>query len=675
MKIPFPPRVGCYWVALASMAISSAAWSETSTAMARASAPALDALLTLPVVGSESRTAGPESTQIKPTVDSSVPLLATPSPASSSPVAETVPDLPLHASVAGNTSDSAPATSALPVAEPETATRSTAQLPAPPDDLVAPVSNNDVVGLGAALNNAPSAGLLRTGSNFDDLWERIRAGLRCPDLNNDLVRQHENWYASRPQYVARMLERSKLYLHHVVEEVEKRGMPLDIALLPMIESAYNPGAYSHSHASGIWQFIPSTGKSYGLEQTWWYDGRRDVLAATDAALNYLQYLHGLFGDWHLALAAYNWGEGAVARAITKNQAKGLPTDYESLNMPQETRNYVPKLMAIRHIIDNPRTYGLNLPQVANKPYFASVDATRHMDLDKAAQLAGMSVADFVNLNPAYNKPVVAYKESRKILVPVDRVERFMDQLSTADAPLLSWQPYVTRYGDKLEKLAQRYQISPEKLREVNQLQGVRRLSAGRILLVPLPAGTKVSETAVAAAAPETPRVETEQETEVVQLRPKLREHRVVRGETLASIARRYGVSAKALQQSNHLRRVALKPGQMLRLPVAVERDEQDEASVAAPTKTQARSSARTTKPLTALRTHAGHLSGKERPARHGSQEKPAQEKQYVIRRGDTLYSIAQRFNVSPSDLKRWNRSASRPLQPGGRMRIELARGG
>ncbi|MGZ8258506.1 MAG: transglycosylase SLT domain-containing protein, partial [Methylotenera sp.] len=202
----------------------------------------------------------------------------------------------------------------------------------------------------------------------DDLWQRIKDGYAMPDSTSDLVARHESWYSSRPDYVRRMVERSQKYLFHIVEEVEKRGMPSEIALLPMIESAYNPQAYSSGRASGIWQFIPSTGKHFGLKQNWWVDNRRNVTFATDAALTYLQKLHAMFGAWDLALAAYNAGEGTVGRAIERNRKLGLPTDYESLNLPPETRNYVPKLQAIKNLMTNPGNYGLKIQTIANTPY-------------------------------------------------------------------------------------------------------------------------------------------------------------------------------------------------------------------------------------------------------------------------------------------------------------------
>ena len=240
----------------------------------------------------------------------------------------------------------------------------------------------------AAAEPAPQPNAIKEPPS--DLWQRVRSGFRMQDLNNPLVRDWENWYSSRPEYMARMVERSSRYLHYIVEEVERRNMPTEIALLPMIESAYNPQAYSRSHASGIWQFIPSTGINYGLRQNWWYDGRRDIIAATSAALDYLEKLYAQFGSWDLALASYNWGEGAVGRAIAKNQARGLPGDYESLTMPVETRGYVPKLQAVKNIIADPARFGLQLASVPNEPYFSAIAIKRHIHLKLSPQFSQLS---------------------------------------------------------------------------------------------------------------------------------------------------------------------------------------------------------------------------------------------------------------------------------------------
>ncbi len=318
-----------------------------------------------------------------------------------------------------------------------------------------------------------------------DVWQRIRAGFRLTNLEGVLVQRQEQWYAGNPEYVARMVDRGSHFLYHVVEEIEKRKMPMEIALLPMIESAYNPQAYSRAHASGMWQFIPSTGKIYGLRQNFWYDGRRDVLAATGAALDYLQKLHDQFGDWTLALAAYNWGEGAVSRAIARNQARGLPTDYESLAMPLETRTYVPKLQAVKNIVANPAQFGIKLANVPNRPYFATVTSRRHIDVQLAASLAEMSLEEFRFLNPAHNKPVIKADGTETIVLPVDKIAVFEKNLKTHDRPLVSWQAYTMKRSDQPEKVAAKNGMTLAELQTANNIPGNKKIVAGQTLLVPL----------------------------------------------------------------------------------------------------------------------------------------------------------------------------------------------
>ena len=317
-----------------------------------------------------------------------------------------------------------------------------------------------------------------------DVWVRVRGGFKMTNLNGPLVQQWEQYYSTRPDYVARMVERGSHFLYHVMEELERRGMPSEIALLPMIESAYNPQAYSRAHAAGMWQFIPSTGKNYGLRQNFWYDGRRDVLAATGAALDYLEKLYGMFNDWSLALAAYNWGEGAVSRAVARNQAKGLPTDYESLAMPAETRNYLPKLQAVKNIIANPDQYGIKLAEVPNRPYFATVTTPQHMDVKVAASLAEMSVEEFRFLNPAHNKPVIR-ADAETIVLPVEKVMVFQRNLGVREKPLVSWQAYTVKRSDHPEQIAAKYGMTLAQLKEANAIPAKKRIVAGQTLMVPL----------------------------------------------------------------------------------------------------------------------------------------------------------------------------------------------
>jgi membrane-bound lytic murein transglycosylase D len=322
------------------------------------------------------------------------------------------------------------------------------------------------------------------------LWPRIRRGFAMRELDNPLVREWEQWYSSRPDYVSRMVERSRRVLFHVVEEVERRKMPLEIALLPMVESAYNPEAYSRAHASGMWQFIPSTGRLYGLRQNFWYDGRRDIVAATNAALDYLEKLYGMFNDWELALASYNWGEGAVSRAVARNQAKGLPADYENLLMPNETRNYLPKLQAVKNIVADPARFGLQLAEIPNEPYFATVTVQRHIDVKLAATLAEISIEEFRFLNPAHNKAVINANAAETIVLPRHKIEIFRASLENHDQPLVSWQAYTVKAGERPEKIAARHGISVSELKEVNGISGRAGIRPGQALLVPVKAGVE-----------------------------------------------------------------------------------------------------------------------------------------------------------------------------------------
>ena len=321
------------------------------------------------------------------------------------------------------------------------------------------------------------------------LWQRIRNGFGLPDIATPLVREQEEWFANRPDYIKRTVARSSRYLYHIVEEVEKRGMPSEVALLPIIESAYNPVAYSRAHASGIWQFIPSTGKLYGLQQNFWYDGRRDVIAATNAALDYLEKLYDMFGSWDLALAAYNWGEGAVSRAIAKNLANGLPADYQSLSMPLETRYYIPKLQAVKNIIANPAQYGIELAEIPNQPYFVAVTTTEHIDVKLAARLADVPIEEFVSLNPAYSRPVIRGSGEQTLLLPTGKAETFRFNLENNEQPLVSWQAYKLKAGDSIVRVAARHGISIAQLKQVNSIDGKRRVGPGSTLLVPAGSST------------------------------------------------------------------------------------------------------------------------------------------------------------------------------------------
>ncbi len=386
-----------------------------------------------------------------------------------------------------------------------------------------------------------------------DLWDRIRNGYAMAELEGPYVAKWEEWYASRPDYVARMIDRSRRYLYYIVVEVEQRGMPLEVALLPMVESAFNPVAMSSARASGIWQFMPSTGTHYGLKQNFWFDSRRDVIAATDGALTYLQKLYAQFNDWQLALAAYNWGEGNVARAIERNQKAGKPTDYSSLAMPDETRNYLPKLQAVKNIVRDPGAYNLALADIPDAPYFAVIKTSRNMDVKRAAELAELSIEEFQYLNPHHNRPVIAGSDEFAILLPIDKAEIFAAKLELTDQPLVSWQAYRLRTGETLAQLAARLGMSEETLRAVNGIGTRAKVPVGHTLLVPSQRPSPESaETLTQAVFTTVPQGRTFY-------------YRVNRGDTLATIAGRYAVSTQDLRRWNNLTQNAVSAGQQLRI--------------------------------------------------------------------------------------------------------------
>ena len=324
-------------------------------------------------------------------------------------------------------------------------------------------------------------GKIKSGHN--SVWAHLRGDFRMSEVNPELVRRHESKFVSSSAYFKRTIERSRPYMYHISNEVAKRNMPAEIALLPFIESAYVTKAKSHVGASGLWQFMPATGRHYGLEQTPLYDGRHDIYAATDAALNYLQYLHGLFGDWSLALAAYNWGEGNVGRAVNRARAQGLEPVYENLRMPNETRNYVPKLLAVRNIVNNPEYFGMSFADLDNKPFFKAVDIDQPIDLSAAVRLADISQAEFDALNPAFKSPVYIPKTGRKLLLPATAIATFERNYKKADrASLLSWDVYTPYADTTLSSIAAETGMSTAELKRLNGLSK-ESVAAGRSLLI------------------------------------------------------------------------------------------------------------------------------------------------------------------------------------------------
>ena len=539
------------------------------------------------------------------------------------------------------------------------------------------VTNAAVV---AQLDVQESANPLAPGTfNDADLWQRVRRGFVMDELNSPLVLQQEQWYASRPDYIQRFVDRGSKYLHHIVEEVEKRGMPMEVALLPIIESAFNPQAFSHAKASGMWQFIPSTGKSFGLKQDWMADNRRDVLLSTGAALDYLQKLYGMFNSWELAFAAYNCGEGCVARAISKNEKKGLPTDYLSLNLPNETRSYVPKLIAVKNIVLSPGSYGIELEAVENRPYFAKVAAPEKIDTHLAARLAEMPEDEFATLNPAFIRPVAA-SGTGYFLVPYEKAETFranLDLYRSLNGPMVSWQTVNAKRGESIDAIAKRHGMTGSYLRATNGALKEKKgkLTLAATIMVPMSGKAKVisatldQKTALKAAqpatlviapiaintvkahditppAPATVAVAIANKTDDTLAPPDA--HRVLRGETLFSISQKYGIAIEEIKSFNAMKTNNVQIGQNILLSA----NGNTNANV----------------------TTAAASSNAPQLVRVSTSAKPVQRKSstYTVRSGDTLYAIAIKHAVELDDLMRWNKlSAKSVLQPGNKIRVTL----
>jgi membrane-bound lytic murein transglycosylase D len=449
---------------------------------------------------------------------------------------------------------------------------------------------------------------------YTDVLDRIRSGYGIPDVQHYAVDRELEAYRSRPDFLDRTFRRGARYLHYIVTELERRNMPLELALLPVVESAFNPVAYSRSRASGLWQFIPSTGKHYGLQQNWWIDERRDVLEATNAALDYLQYLHRYFnGDWYLAIAAYNGGEGTVSRAVARNGNSGRGTDFFSLSLKAETRDYVPKLLAIRRLVGNPEAYGLQFAPIPNQPYFEVVDPGRQVHLGQAADLAGISRDDMFALNPAFNRMTTPPNGPHRLLLPVEYAEPFRLALLSEEgaakiAAAAVEPPPVTRHrvrrGETLSSIARRNDVSVDALRAANDIRG-STIHPGEYLVIP-GSGADAATASVAAPRDEISSQLPESQ-KAAPAQPRV--HVVKSGDTLWGVARRYGVTVPALAAANGIStQTPLSLGARLEIPGT--------AGGAPPEST----------PLT-----------------------------YHVRRGDTLSEIAEKFNVSVRQLMTWNR--------------------
>ncbi len=460
----------------------------------------------------------------------------------------------------------------------------------------------------------------------EDLWDRLREGFHLQGHNHPGIRSYLNWYARNQAYLDRVVERARPFLYDIVQEVERRGMPGEIALLPVVESAFQPFAYSAGRAAGIWQFIPATGRHYGLKQNWWYDGRRDVRAATRAALDYLQHLNTLFdGDWLLALAAYNSGEGRVQRAIRANRKKGKATDFWSLDLPKETRGYVPKLLAISTLIEAPELYGARLISIPNRTQLANVNIGSQIDLALAAELADLSIEEIYRLNPAYNRWATAPDGPHHLLLPIDKAEAFRDNLAELGTRgRVRWERHRIKPGENLGSIAHRYQTSVALLQEVNQIRG-QWIRAGDSLMIP------VATKNLSHYLSEDRRKQAIQNT---QRRGNKVKHTVRPGDTWWDLSRKHGVTTNKLARWNGMSpRDPLFPGQRLVI--------------------WSNSNKVTKTNFTAA------LNG----ARH-------QKIHYRVRKGDSLARIAQRFSVTVAKLRRWNAlPKGKYLQPGQRLTL------
>jgi membrane-bound lytic murein transglycosylase D len=474
---------------------------------------------------------------------------------------------------------------------------------------------------------------------FEDLLARLRAGFGLPRVEHAAVKEHATWYENNPTHLARVLERARAYLPHVANEVEARGMPSELAFLPVIESAFDPFAYSHGRAAGLWQIIPGTGTRFGLKQNWWYDGRRDVVESTRAALDYLEYLHQLLdGDWLLAVAAYNAGEGTVGRAIANNRAAGRPTDFWSLRLPAETRAYVPRLLGLSKVLADPEKYSLSLPEIPDLPVFATVELDSQIDLAVAASLAGLELSELQALNPGFNRWATDPDGPHRLLLPVDAAEPFTLALATMPAAeRVRWHRHEVRPGETLGAIARKYRTTVGALQSVNNLKGTT-IRVGSHLMVP----TSTLGTTDYPLSADNRLASTQERERAGRVR---REHRVRSGESLWSISRQHNVGVRELAAWN-----GMAPGDTLavgRTLVVWPRDNAASQGV--------NTVAATTGPGTVP--DAAPL---------------IRRVNYTVRPGDSLSRIADRFRVTVADIKRWNSlDGVRYLQPGQRLVLHV----
>jgi membrane-bound lytic murein transglycosylase D len=459
---------------------------------------------------------------------------------------------------------------------------------------------------------------------LENLWQRVISLYQLEAVQHSRIEREIQVYLRNPDYLIRTQSRAEPYLHYIVEQVEKNGLPGELALLPVIESAFRPYAYSRASASGLWQFIPSTGRKYGLKQNWWYDGRRDVHKATRAALQHLQDLEKVFDhDWLLAVAAYNCGKGRVEAAIRKNKQRGRPTDFWSLRLPRETRSYVPRLLALSHLIANARKYDITIKPIADRPYFRQISLEAQIDFKQAAGMAGISLEDFYRLNPGFNQWASDPEGPYALLVPVQKADDFVNQLEQiAEKDKTSWYRHKVKRQESIEQIAAKYNTSAFNILKANKLVG-KSLITGDRLIIPV-SGQKLSRNHYSPNPYLPERIKAElgmPGTKII--------YRIRRGDTLSGIGQRYRIRAKSIANWNSIRvNSMIRPGQRLILWP------KEKAGVA----------------RTAI---------------------PSSAKSYTVRKGDSLYTIAHQFKVSMANLKKWNRPIlGKYLMPGQKLAVQ-----
>lgn len=471
----------------------------------------------------------------------------------------------------------------------------------------APTDNVDSAGGATPQVMMPREWQNHSGEDYDDLFDRLRAGFALDEVQELAIDQQFAWFQHNPDYLDRTFLRAQRYLYHIIIEVEARNMPLEFALLPLVESAYEPFAFSRSRAAGLWQFMPGTGVRFGLKQNWWYDGRRDVIESTRAALDYLQALHDQFdGDWLLAIAAYNVGEGGVQRAINRNLARGLPTDFWHLNLPAETRAYVPKLLALKRLMAEPERYGIEFAAIPNEPYFAVIDTDSQIDLKIAAHLAGSNDEEVAALNPGYNRWATDPQGPHRLLLPIDHADAFETALKTlAPSERVRYVTHNVARRETLPMIARQYGTSVAVISKVNDLHGLR-LTAGQSLNIPEVSAQLPDKVLLAASRVDRPAFDNggHGRRQIV--------HRVLLGETLISIAHRHRMAVGTLARLNRM-----EPGDTL---VKGQR--------------------------LVIKASSKHYRGEGQAS--------GRRVQYSVRRGDTASSIARKFQVSIAKLNSWN---------------------